>query len=241
MGYNKSKFNLTKFNIAPSGEHIKWGGATGSERITMAADTSVQFWMLAIMNERVNMQSSAHPARFFGVYGSEIVSMAAAGMPIYFLHPVGAEVINTEAVAGAIIHTDVTGKEEIDAEAVPGENILLQALGSENVSADMVLGAIFAPSAAGYELVMTTADVESYEQRICYIGTSETTLTLRPGDRLIIDASNFNVLLNNENAIWYQKGDWIDELNRDTVSLSVAAASGTANLSITILYIERFL
>ena len=69
----------------------------------------------------------------------------------------------------------------------------------------------------------------------------ELNITLKPGQKLIVDATNYNVLLDNENAIWAQSGAWIDELTRETSSISINASSGVANLSANILYTERYL
>ena len=66
-------------------------------------------------------------------------------------------------------------------------------------------------------------------------------LTLMPGQRLIVDASNYNVLLDGENMIHTQEGEWLDEISRETTSITVTAAAGQAGLSANILYTERFL
>ena len=57
-------------------------------------------------------------------------------------------------------------------------------------------------------------------------------VTLRPGDILVIDSDNFRVLLNGENAIKYHSGDWIDELNRLSKSITVAGGGNALETSI---------
>ena len=76
---------------------------------------------------------------------------------------------------------------------------------------------------------------------VCHIGTAENPFVLKPGERLVIDANNYNVLLNGQNAIWYQADDWLDDMNRNTISIDITASAGVSNLSATILYTELYL
>ena len=61
-------------------------------------------------------------------------------------------------------------------------------------------------------------------------------VTLQPGDILVIDSDNFRVLRNGENAIKYHSGDWIDELNRMSKSITV---SGGGNALETTIYFQE--
>ena len=78
--------------------------------------------------------------------------------------------------------------------------------------------------------------LEALDLAICYL-----TVTLKPGSTLIIDANNYNILLDGENAIELQSGDWLDDLDRETVDIAIGAASGVSGLSASILYTERYL
>lgn len=64
-------------------------------------------------------------------------------------------------------------------------------------------------------------------------------VTLRPGDILVIDSDNFRVLLNGKNAIKYHSGDWIDELNR--MSKSITVSGGGSALETSIYFQELWL
>ena len=86
------------------------------------------------------------------------------------------------------------------------------------------------------ELITATASWDMFDEKTCVL-----TLTLKPGDKLIIDAGTYNVWLNDKNAVYTQSGDWIDELNRNTVLLEVLAASGASNLSTKLYFQEMYL
>lgn len=64
-------------------------------------------------------------------------------------------------------------------------------------------------------------------------------VTLRPGDILVIDSDNFRVLLNGKNAIKHHSGDWIDELNR--MSKSITVSGGGSALETSIYFQELWL
>ena len=103
-------------------------------------------------------------------------------------------------------------------------------------SPDIVWHIDYFTSGAGNELVSQTVDVMAIDEIVC-----ELNLTLMPGQRLIVDASNYNVLVDGENMIHTQVGEWLDELTRETNSITITAAEGGGGLSANILYTERFL
>ena len=65
------------------------------------------------------------------------------------------------------------------------------------------------------------------------------TVTIPPNGILVIDSDNFRVLLNGANAIKYHSGDWIDQLNR--FSKSITIQGGGNSLEATIYYQELWL
>lgn len=64
-------------------------------------------------------------------------------------------------------------------------------------------------------------------------------LEIPPGGELRIDARTFQALLNGENVLWTQEGDWLC-LSRETLYLDVESASG-GQLEGIVIYQERFL
>ena len=74
--------------------------------------------------------------------------------------------------------------------------------------------------------------------------TSQTTeravfqLTIPPGGELRIDSGLFTVLLDGENVLYAQSGDWV-EVSRDLLRLTVESASG--RLEGQLIYTERYL
>ena len=65
------------------------------------------------------------------------------------------------------------------------------------------------------------------------------TVTIPPGGELRIDSDTFRVLLNGENVLDKQSGDWL-RLSRDLLYLDIESAIGNG-LSGNLIYTERYL
>lgn len=236
MGFNVNSFNRTPFNY--SGDNTVWGKATGFEEINCSIGTGLNFNGRAIGYEKVEKSIVGNPAWLETVIGIETIEEAVLEADaVAFAIANGIETVEADTYLSADILATIVGTEIATANVTLGVEISISAEGAEVVDTDTVLGAnIRSPLVSGYEFIDESASLESIDIKTCYLN-----VTLKPGQVLIIDANTYNVLLDNENAIDIHSGDWIDELNRNTVDLKIEAASGSANLEATILYTERFL
>ena len=98
------------------------------------------------------------------------------------------------------------------------------AAGSKNILLEQLLSAALA--------AVTAATTQTTE-------TASFQLTIPPGGELRIDSGLYTVLLNGENALHAQEGDWV-ELSRSLVRLTVECAQG-GGLAGQIVYQERYL
>ena len=71
------------------------------------------------------------------------------------------------------------------------------------------------------------------------LGSVSVTVTIPPGGELRIDSDTFRVLLNGENVLDKQSGDWL-MLSRDLLYLDIESAIGNG-LSGNLIYTERYL
>ena len=235
MAFNRSLFNHLPFNV--KAELARYLRVSGLEEVDASVGSALNYYALAIGNERVNETLEAEKARFITASGLEEISEAVgeAQMTV-ILFPHFSEEVTEQINLGADIMPVVNGSEAVNASVALGANYYAVINGNETVDADIAIGANFYAMAEGYELISESASLENIETKTCVL-----TLTLKPGQTLIVDANNYNVLLDSQNAINVQSGDWIDELNRNTTDITIRAASGSANLSATILYTERYL
>ena len=236
MAFNLAKYNLNPFNVAGDNDHYL--EATGDEYITSAIGSALQIYANATGNERVNISIDGAPTRYIpGGKGSEAVSeLVNNGQLMIILYPVFQETIEGGAEQAAIVKPYLTLEEIVTGDLVLGANIYAPTIGEEDITADLVLGSNAYIAPEGFEVVLESASLEVIDTRTCVL-----TVTLRPGQKLILDSESYSVLLDGENAIELQSGDWIDELDRETTDIVIEAASGSSNLKASIIYTERYL
>ena len=102
--------------------------------------------------------------------------------------------------------------------------LTVTAAGSKDLLGDLLAAAVLTTSAE--------AGVQSRDRAVFQV-------TIPPGGELRIDSGLYTVLLNGENALHAQEGDWV-ELSRSLVRLTVECAQG-GGLAGQIVYQERYL
>ena len=236
MAFNRAKFNHVPFNV--QSDMIKYIIVSGLEEVDATIGSALNFYPLAIANERVAAEPQGMKGRFIEAVGEETISenVVEAQMTV-IIFPHFEENVAEETELRAVITPKPSFMELLSGEWHKGANIYPDAEANEKVTINRRhLSAKIYPHIEGYELVSNSASLENVEIKTCVL-----TLTLKPGQTLIVDAINYNILLDNENAIEIQSGDWIDELNRNTTDITISAAAGASNLSASILYTERYL
>ena len=235
MAFNLARYNLNPFNAR--GTSVKYIKALGIETISASIGSALQIYPLSIGYERVGESISGVMGRFLNVEFAETVDeLVANGQISVILYLRYAETVSAETDIAAEDYLSVISTETVSANTHQDALIHPKTMFAEAINADTSLGSNIYCGAEGYELVSESASLEAREYRTCVL-----TLTLQPGQRLVIDAQNYNVLLDGENAIDTHSGDWLDELDRRTIDISITASAGVANLDATILYTERFL
>ena len=238
MAFNLAQFNLTAYNSGS--DNAIWVNAIFSENVTPVIGTSSEIYLLAFGTEKVLTDGMLLGN---GVYisaagGETVTKDIVGGMSSVVLGSVvGYETITEEATAQCLVYPPTVGLEQVTGDLHMGAVIQPpNAKGSETVNAIAITDKETYLIASGYELVSASVNLEAVDIIVC-----ELNITLKPGQKLVVDANNYNILLDGENAIWAQSGAWIDELTRETTSISVNTSSGVANLSANILYTERYL
>lgn len=235
MAFNLSRYNLQPYNAG--GSKVFWLKVAASEKVNAQIGTGTLTFLQCNGFEQVSASSNGTQGRFIKGRFSEVVTelITEAQMSV-LLDAIADEAITGEVEQAAEIRPAILSRENVTAISEIGSNIYLDGDVAEEVQPAVILGSKIYPAAEMYELVDAAASLLALDTRVCIINT-----TLRPGQRLIIDAATYNVLLDSKNAIHLHSGEWIDELSRETTEISVTARSGAKNLSASILYTERYL
>lgn len=236
MAFNLAPFNNTSFN-AGSDTTVFISGLI-QENVISSIGTSLEAYIKAIGNERVlTLGVLGGNGVYVAGIGTETINEAVTtGMSSIVISAIATETINEETTIMCEVHPETIGLESVTPALVPGKQVMTVGKGTEYVTASVVTDKETWLIAEGYELVSASATLESVDLHVC-----ELNVTLQPGQRMIIDAINYNIWIDGQNANWIQSGEWIDELTRETSSISVTASAGVAQLTASILYTERYL
>lgn len=234
--YNRGSFNTQRFNLL-----------TGQE-----TELSVKETMVETLDSMVSHGEDIHGMTYcIEQLGGEIYVTAADVSLEAILETIGCAVkMNPEyALTDNLI-------ESIECVASFGEDCYLPYHYRESINADVYIGmdTYFAESLQDLIQIGVKAGCNYYDDSKalyeildCSLSSSvfdykyiTIDVTIPPCGVLIIDSDNYNVLLDNENVIDKQSGDWFDELSRNTFDVTIE--SGVAgSLSGSLLYTERYL
>ena len=237
MAFNLAPFNQTAFNTGS--ESAIWLSVLIDEKVTPSVGTSLEAYLVAIANERINNGGCIGGN---GVYTSGFVTetiaegVTSGECSVIIGRMTASELIDGHCTIMSESRPLVIGIETITAEAALRSDVYLKARAEETITAEAVTDKETWLLAECYELVSSSATLETVDIEVCSIN-----ITLQPGQRLIVDARDYNVWIDGENALYAQAGAWIDEMTRDTSSISITAASGVSGLTASILYTEQYL
>ena len=237
MAFDSAQFDLSGFDVGGSGTVLF--SVFISEKVTAVLGTSQEINFIASAGERLNTEPAKGGNGAFvriSAEGSFISATATAESSTIIGQAMAAETAAAEAVCRSVNYLTIIGSETGSVDAVISADICVKGSAKETASGEAITDKETWLLVQAYELMSASATLEAVDIEVC-----ELNLRLEPGQRLVIDAANYNVLLDGENAIEVQRGVWLDHLSRDTSSISVTAASGTANLSASILYTEQYL
>ena len=239
---NQTRFNLNRFNQG-SGESLivltlrMTETVNGLFLVSDITNHTLSFYELV----SADTQGSAGQLKA-GLFSEEIGCQADI-VGVKAPRELAAEL--SEAVTAAIRISEIRSLNGEIAETIGAAVTLVQVryasiLLAEVIAANVSIGKKLSRSADFYEVVSSVAEAEANEEKVLTLN-----LTLRPGERLIIDSENYVVLMISQNgdevnAIHTHSGDWIDALSRETRSVQIESGT-TRDFSASILYTERFL
>lgn len=232
--FNLARYNAARFNINPTSDIWLISTARTSFSFSYAGITNYAKGNSAVLFLADQLSLDA------GKFMSGSAQMTVSGQSLancYFWQVTTADTTFTEEInlsqEAFLIAADST---VIDAESNISQEV--SAIGTEMTTITAAVNCsqkAFVIGDAG-EVFSQTADVISLTRSVC----SFPNLILRPGQTLIVDSGSYNVMLDGQNAIYLQEGDWLDNLSRDTIDITVSA-TGVSRLQIQVIYIERYL
>lgn len=233
MGYNRTIFNQGAFNREEQGE--AGFSAEGFERVHCVSSGSE-----SVRLEVNGFESVAFKAVLFQSYAPTPQGVEAFGATVtlrtaLLLTGEGQAQIGCAAEVGATIDFDLDADERAWGDAEAAFILGLSAEGLSAFSLSGRIGAVIGLGTEGCEIIGATAGVDNIEEVTLFADVS-----IPPGGKLIIDARYFTAYLNGINVIDKIRGDWLDELNRETLEIRVDAGNSN-QLATNLLYEELYL
>ena len=248
MSFNQNMFNRTPFNLSAGG-NVHWLNLDGSELVDSFSGVSQQIYLFCVPGERVLNQS--HLTRFVQlrdvnynpvVAGHEDLGWMLSIEGSFWVDCQMREILTSQINPSHTLHVKSNGSETLNSEKNRvhwHRNVWPE--GMEVITSEATRQLLYCPpKPEGLELISELVTMAiTVEEIVCILN-----LSLEPGEKLIVDANNYNVLVNNQNMIHTQEGRWLDEIDRNTIDITITAASGSNSIegiSAKILYTERWL
>lgn len=237
MAFDLAQFDLSGFDVG-GGSSIYIGGIHQA-KITAVIGTSQEIYIGGSAGSRLLVsQASCGNGKFLsGSADAALTCLTAAGENVTMLTvPPDVAELSGSAETHVTICLSPAAALVMSAESTPCAEINLSGTADAELDAEAYTEKETYVGGTAYALLQGSASLEANDIEVC-----ELNVKLPPGSRLIIDAVNYNILLDDENAIDCHSGVWLDSLERNTSSISIMAASGAENLSASILYTEQYL
>lgn len=234
--FNKARYNLARYNVEAGGQTWLQGAAQVTFGFSFAGMTYYGYG-----NSRVSFVSDDLQAdRGRMMRGSTSITFAETDCSVIGYFNLIVTYINTCTAAlnlSQIVSAAGSTIENFDAALNLSQIISADGTGAASYDAErMTLSQNVWSTADFGEVFNATADVMALTEYVCEFPD----LILRPGQTLVIDAGTYNVLLDGDNAIHLQQGDWLDSMKRNTQTITISG-TGASRLTAEILYTERYL
>ena len=231
--FSMSRFSLSRFSLGVEGNAIKFEGSF-SEELKSVSGVAVPKFASAFMVD-VCQGSVKGTIAIPSAFSSEAGMQADVGMNANILMPFSFEEsargITTgsrnESISG--LWADALKADVWAGKVMPFGTDLEARMRAGAFASKNILSSLFASEVA-------TTSSEAGTQSTERVTVS---ITIPPGGELRIDSDTYRVLLDGENALHAQEGDWI-KLSREILYLDIETASG-GPLEGSITYQERYL
>lgn len=172
-----------------------------------------------------------------------VISSFSESSSLFSKARVSADVL-TRAIFFDSLQAAAYGQKDTPAALTVSDELSSQSWASKNIPVHMDFADSFTASAAGSKDIQASFKVSDVlttmsEATSQTMETATFDLTIPPGGELRIDSELFSVLLNGENALHTQSGDWIN-ISRELLRLIIESASG-GRLQGQLIYTERYL
>lgn len=231
--FSMTRFSLSRFSLGVDGNVIKYEGSFSDELQSVsgvAVPVPASAFMVDVCQGSVK-GTIAIPSAFSSEAGmqAEVDMYANILLPVSFVESARGVIVGSrnESISGLwaeALNAAVWAGKVMPFGAGMEDRIRAASFASANILSSLFVSEVATTSAS--------AGTQSTER-------TTVTITIPPGGELRIDSDTYRVLMDGENALYAQEGDWI-KLAREVLYLDIETASG-GPLEGSITYQERYL
>lgn len=231
--FSVARFSLSRFSLGVEGNAIKFEGLFSDEMQSVsgvAIPVLASAFMVDVCQGSVK-GTIAIPSAFSSEAGmqAEVCMNANILLPFSFGESARGITVGSrnESISG--LWSDALNADVWAGKVMPFGTDLWDRMRAGVFASKNILSSLFASEVA---TTSSSAGKQSTDR-------TTVTITIPPGEELRIDSDTYRVLLDGENALYAQEGDWI-KLAREVLYLDIETASG-GPLEGHITYQERYL
>lgn len=187
MSFNKSYFNRAPFNRTGL-DNVQWASGEAWETVDAFAGVSQQIFLLCIPHENVITDMHGTAFKDFTANGHEVIGWNIGLEGIFWSDVQCNEKIYTESRWSIERYIKASGSEVVTHESSITHYLHIKLAGSEQIDNKLTWYIQHFMYPEGNEHISQVADVIYLDEKSCVLN-----LTLYPGEKIVIDSSNYNV------------------------------------------------
>ena len=234
--YNRGSFNKQSFNLLGGQENEVSLRETMTATFGSMISHGEDIYEVSYCIEKAEGSMVATAATIYSAELLEEISASIVGTPEYMLSGVLSESVESSVNCGEDCKIVYDLAESVLSSDFIGMNAYYTMPFEANFGSDASAGCDYYDSPILFYAILEVT-ISSYMFNYRYIVID---VVIPAGSVLVIDSENYNVLLDGENIIDKQSGDWFDELTRNTFDVTIVSGL-EGNLTGSLLYKERFL
>lgn len=235
MGYNRSVFNQTIFNqravVEPEGNFY----VEGFETVDCISKILEIISLDAIGYESVAFQAIVTQSYVLEPEGFEKIACQASGYSLANLNVDAISDISATTMVVFVGNLSSEGGDTIVSNSEATFILNAQCEAEVKLNCECKAGLLFRFNAEGYEIINCDAILDDI-QKVTLIAN----VSIPPGGKLVVDAKYYTAYLNGTNVIDKITGDWLDELNRESIEIQIDCGNSN-KLKTLMLYEELYL
>lgn len=231
--FSRDRFNLSRFSLGSHDTTLPIE-VTFSDELKSVAGIAIPVETTAFFNDVVR-----------GALRGAIATKSAFESTAALLNTSSMKAnINLTFVSEERMSFKVVGSQNSYIVADLSENLKTAAYGSKTIPYSVEFCSAFATEVCGVKNIRTSLVANEVLTSVMDAGSQSTeiarfNITLPPGGEIRIDSETYRVLMNGDNILYAQSGDWLT-LTRELLYIDIESATG-GDLEGTMIFTERYL